>query len=106
MVCIEGDEGERWVVTREQVKRKLGDCIRFVSKEERDLGQYTQSGKKTFKRLKIEETIFGTPHQGPHFPFPFQELPQDPDYQVPHGHLLICNVLTSQKEDWLEISNE
>lgn len=62
--------------------------------------------RKHFKRLEIEETMLGTPHQGPHFPFPFQELPQDPDYQVPHGHLLICNVLTSQKEDWLEISNE
>lgn len=46
--CIEGDEGERWVVIREQVKRKLGDFVRFVSKEERDLGQYTRSGKKTF----------------------------------------------------------
>lgn len=57
--------------------------------------------RKHFKRLEIEETILGTPHQGP-----FQELPQDPDYQVPHGHLLICNVLTSQKGDWSEISNE
>lgn len=46
--CIEGDEGERWVVIREQVKRKLGNFVRFVSKEERDLGQYTRSGKKTF----------------------------------------------------------
>lgn len=40
--CIEGDG------IREQVKRKLGDFVRFVSKEERDLGQYTRSGKKTF----------------------------------------------------------
>lgn len=39
---------ERGVVIREQVKRKLGDFVRFVSKEERDLGQYT---RKHFKGL-------------------------------------------------------